>query len=105
MSNLLEVREDGVTVVETKTKKDIVLVSVAMFNVMRNIPELEDLVIHLMAGRVTPDDLGIETRVNVIPKGVDPEKFLRKVKGQEPAKVDDVPDFVKRSLDKLKEDK
>ena len=102
---IMEVRDDGVTLIEAQGKKDIVLLSVAMYNVMKNIPEAEELVLYMMSGKITPSDLGVETRVNKIPKDADAEKFLRKVKGQEPAKVGDVPDFVKRSLDKLKENK
>ena len=101
----MEVRKGGITVVEVGGKEDLMFLSIAFVNAMRNMPELEQLVLLLMANKITPDDLGITTNVSHIPKGVDAEKHLRKLQGQAPAKVDDVPDFVKRSLDKLKDEK
>ena len=100
---IMEVRDDGVTIVEAQGKKDIVLLSVAMYNVMKNIPEAEELVLYMMAGKITPSDLGVESRVNSLPKDADAEAFLRKMKGQEPASDQDIPDFVKRSLNETKD--
>jgi len=98
MNNIFEVRDDGVTIVEVKNSNDMIFLAIGIFNSMKNMPELETLVVSLMAKKVTPDDLGVSTIVNRIPKGVDADQFLRKIKGREPAKDADVPDFVKRSL-------
>ena len=49
---LFEVRSDGLTLVNVNRSKDIILLASAFVNTMENIPELDKLVLHLMAGEL-----------------------------------------------------
>ena len=95
---LFEVQSDGLTLVNVNKGRDIVLLASAFVNTMENIPELDKLVLHLMAGEVTLEDIGVSTMTKKVGKGEDMQKAAEMVRREQPAKEDDIPDFVKRSM-------
>jgi len=102
---ILRIEDDGVTVVNVTSKSHLILMASALVNILENIPEVNMMVSGVLAGKLTLDDLGVTSQVKRISAGEDEDKAIRLLQGQAPAKVDDVPDFVKRSLDKLKDEK
>ena len=95
---LFEVQGDGITLVNINSSKDIILLASAFVNTMKNIPELNDLVLHLMAGRITLEDIGVSTTTKKVSKDEDMEKAIDAIRRGQPAKEEDIPDFVKRSM-------
>ena len=100
----MEIRKDGITTVAIKTQQDMVNTAIGIVKVIENIPELEQLVVGLMAKKITLNELGID---EVVTSEVDSQESfdaaLTRVQGEQPAEDKDIPDFVKRSL-KGKED-
>jgi hypothetical protein len=101
---MLHIRKDGITTVAIKSQQDMVTVAVGITKVLENIPEVEQLVVALMAKKLTLEELGVE---NIVTNEVDSQESfddaLTRVQGEQPAEDKDIPDFVKRSL-KGKED-
>ncbi len=95
---ILEVRDDGVTVVEIKSKEQELLLGVAIISILKQIQPLDIFVAGVMAGKISPKDFGISTNTVKMKKGDDPEKAIKKLQGQQPAEDSDIPEFVKRSL-------
>ncbi len=95
---ILEVRDDGVTVVEIKSKEQELLLGVAITSILKQIQPLDIFVAGVMAGRISPEDFGINTNTVKLNRGENSEKAIKKLQGQQPAKDSDIPEFVKRSL-------
>ena len=79
----MTVDDEGVTIVEIKSKKQEALLAITISQIMKSIPELEKLVIAIMADAIKPEELGIETTVRRIGKDADVESTIQMMKEEE----------------------
>jgi len=95
---ILEVRDDGVAIVEIKSKKQELLLGVAIISILKQIKPLDVFVAGVMAGKISTEDFGVQTNTVKLDMGEDSEKAIRKLQRQHPAEDSDIPEYVKRSL-------
>ena len=101
---ILTIDNEGVTIVEVKSKKQEALLAISITEIMKNIPELETLVVAIMAGKIVPGDLGIDTTVRKIGKDVDIESAIRQIKEEEAVDEKDLSPVLKRILKERADD-
>jgi hypothetical protein len=96
---MIEVRTDGITNVSIESREELVITAVGLAKTLEAIPELKHLVAAILTKKITLEELGIESIDTV--KLDDKESFesaLAKWESEQPAKDEDIPDFVKRSM-------
>ncbi len=97
---IMEIREDGITIVEVKNKQQLVFLASAVVEVLKNVPEVQTMVILAMENKLDFErDLGLQTQSKQLTKSDDPETIIKVMKINTPAHEDDIPDFVKRSVE------
>ncbi len=96
---IMEVRDNGITVVNVTSIGEEVLLAVAIISILQNTPTLSKLVGGVMSGEIDLGDLGIDIKSKKMKKGDDPEKVIKRMHEEQPAKDSDIPEFVKRSLE------
>ena len=94
----MTVDDEGVTIVEIKSKKQEALLAITITQVMKSIPELEKLVLAIMADAIKPEDLGIETTTRRIGKDADVESTIQMMKEEEAVDEKDLSPVLKRIL-------
>jgi len=95
---IMTVDDEGVTIVEIKSKKQEALLAITITQVMKSIPDLEKTVLTIMAGIVKPEDLGIETTTRRIGKDADVESTIQMMKEEEAVDEKDLSPVLKRIL-------
>ena len=95
---ILTVDDEGVTVVELKSKKQEALLAIAITQIMQNIPDVEKLILAIMAGIIKPEDLGIETTTRRVGKDADVESIIQMMKEEEAVDEKDLDPVLKRIL-------
>ena len=94
----MTVDDEGVTIVEIKSKKQEALLAITISQIIQNIPELEKLILAIMAGIVKPEDMGIDTTVRQIGKDADVESTIQMMKEEEAVDEKDLSPVLKRIL-------
>ena len=100
----MTVDDEGVTIVEIKSKKQEALLAITISQIMKSIPELEKLVIAIMADAIKPEELGIETTVRRIGKDADVESTIQMMKEEEAVDEKDLSPVLKRILKERADD-
>ena len=95
---IMTIDDEGVTIVEIKSKKQEALLAMTITQIMKSIPDLEKLVIAVMSGAVKPEDLGIETTTRRIGADADVESTLQMMKEEEAVDEKDLSPVLKRIL-------
>jgi len=95
---ILTVDDEGVTVVELKSKKQEALLAIAITQIMQNIPDVEKLILAIMEGIIKPEDLGIETTTRRVGKDADVESIIQMMKEEEAVDEKDLDPVLKRIL-------
>jgi len=95
---IMTVDDEGVTIVEIKSKKQEALLAITISQIIQNIPELEKLILAIMAGIVKPEDMGIDTTVRQIGKDADVESTIQMMKEEEAVDEKDLSPVLKRIL-------
>ena len=100
----MTVDNEGVTIVEIKSKKQEALLAITITQIMQNIPDIEKLVLAFMSGAAKPEDLGIETTVRRIGKNADVESTIQMMKEEEAVDEKDLSPVLKRILKERADD-
>jgi len=95
---ILTVDDEGVTIVEIKSKKQEALLAMTITQIMKAVPDVEKLVLAIMADIVKPEDLGIETTTRHIGKDADVESTIQMMKEEEAVDEKDLSPVLKRIL-------
>ena len=101
----MTVDDEGVAIVEIKSKKQEALLAITISQIMNSIPELEKLVLAVMSGVVKPEDLGIETTTRRIGKNADVESTIQMMKEEEAVDEKDLSPVLQRILKERADDK
>ena len=95
---IMTVDDEGVTIVEIKSKRQEILLAMTITEVMKNVKGVEELVLAFMAGVVNPEDLGIGTTTRQIGKDADVESTIQMMKEEEAVDEKDLSPVLKRIL-------
>ena len=94
----MTVDDEGVTIVEIKSKKQEALLAMTITQVMKSVPDIEKLVVAVMSGVIKPEDLGIETTTRHIGADADVESTIQMMKEEEAVDEKDLSPVLKRIL-------
>ena len=96
---IMQIQESGITIVEVKSKDQLMFLASAIVEVLNNVPEVSKLVLLAMEGKVDFEkDLGIHTQIKELSKDDDVARVVQQMQGELPAQDSDIPEFVKRSI-------
>ena len=97
---ILEIQDDGLTVVSITSKESMIYVVSAIVGVMRQIPDINNMVSAIMTENLDMARLGVDVGVVKCNSEEDQKQKIAMIKERrEPANAEDVPEFVKRSLE------
>ena len=97
---ILEIRKDGLTRVNITSAQDIAFVVAGIVGILRQIDIVDEAVSDIMANSKSLESLGMTTEVIHCTSNEDQEKKLQMIKDRKmAAQEEDIPTFVKRSLE------